>query len=100
MEKQLFMSLGLHLLTEQQLYILLCSITYVEMIIMLLIMWMKKYFIEKMDIIYLGVAIQFIAYALFKVEHVTFFFSLIYLNLFLLLIFLVVRQYIIGINDK
>ena len=35
-----------------------------------------------------------IAYALFKVEHITFFFSIFYINVFLLLIFLICRQYI------
>lgn len=38
MEKQIFMTLGLHLLTEHQLYWLICSIGYVELAIMLLIM--------------------------------------------------------------
>lgn len=89
----LYTLLGLHLLTPQQLYFLLCLISYIELIIMLRIMWKKKFFIEKIDIVYLIVAIQLIAYALFKVEHVTFFFSLFYINLFLLLIYLICSQY-------
>ena len=89
----IYILLGLHLLTPQQLYFLLCTISYIELVIMLIIMWKKKYFIEKMDIIYLIVAIQFIAFALYKVEHVTFFFSLLYINFFLLLIFVICSQY-------
>jgi len=94
MEKELFMALGLHLWTEQQLYWLICGICQFELIIMLIIMWRKKFFIEKIDIVYLIAAIQMIAYALFKVEHITFFFSIFYINVFLLLIFLICRQYI------
>jgi hypothetical protein len=93
MERELFFALGLHLLTEQQLYWLICGVCYVELIIMLIIMWKKKYFIEKIDIVYLIIAIQMLAYVLFKVEHVTFFFSIFYITLFLLLIFLICRQY-------
>ena len=94
MEKEIFMALGLHLWTEQQLYWLICGISQIELFIMLIIMWRKKYFIEKVDVVYLILAIQMIAFALFKVEHVTFFFSIFYINLFLLLIFLICRQYI------
>jgi len=94
MEKEIFMWLGLHLWTEQQLYWLICGISHIELIIMLIIMWKKKYFIEKIDIVYLVLAIQMIAFALFRVEHVTFFFSIFYINLFLLLIFFICRQYI------
>jgi hypothetical protein len=94
MEKELFMALGLHLWTEHQLYWLICGISHIELFIMLIIMWKKKYFIEKIDIVYLVISIQMIAYVLFKVEHVTFFFSILYMNLFLLLIFLICRQYI------
>lgn len=38
MEKEIFMALGLHLLTEHQLYWLICGISYVELGIMLFIM--------------------------------------------------------------
>lgn len=93
MEKEIFMLLGLYLWTEHQLYWLLCSISYVELFIMLLVMWKKKYFLEKIDVVYLIIVIQMIAYALFRIEHVTFFFSLFYINIFLLLIFLICRQY-------
>jgi len=91
MEKEIFMWLGLHLWTEQQLYWLICGISHIELIIMLIIMWKKKYFIEKIDIVYLVLAIQMIAFALFRVEHVTFFFSIFYINIFLLLIFFIFR---------
>jgi hypothetical protein len=60
---------------------------------MLIIMWKKNFFIEKMDIIYLIIVIQLIAFALYKVEHVTFLSSLLYINLFLLLIYAVCSQY-------
>jgi len=93
MEKEIFMALGLHLLTEHQLYWLICGISYVELGIMLFIMWKKKFFLEKSDVVYLVIVIQMIAYALFKVEHVTFFFTIFYINIFLLLIYLICRQY-------
>lgn len=93
MEKEIFMALGLHLWTEYQLYWLICGICYVELGIMLLIMWKKEFFIEKIDIVYLIVVIQMLAFVLFRVEHVTFFFSIFYINLFLLLIYLICRQY-------
>lgn len=38
MEKEIFMALNLHLLTEIQLYWLICGISYIELGIMLLIM--------------------------------------------------------------
>jgi hypothetical protein len=87
-------ALGLHLWTEQQLYWLICGISQIELIILLIIMWKKKYFIEKFDVVYLVIAIQIIAHVLFRVEHITFFFSLFYVNVFLLLIFLICKQYI------
>lgn len=93
MEKEIFMALGLHLLTEQQLYWLICGISQFELIIMLIIMWKKKYFIEKFDIVYLMISIQMIAYALFRIEHITFFFSLFYINIFLVIIYLICKQY-------
>jgi hypothetical protein len=85
--------LGLDFWTPQQFYFVLCTISYIELVIMLIVMWKKKYFIEKIDIVYLIVAIQFIAYALYKVEHVTFLFSLLYINFFLLLIYVICSQY-------
>lgn len=88
------MALNLHLLTEIQLYWLICGISYIELGIMLLIMWKKKFFLEKMDVVYLVVVIQMIAYALFRVEHITFFFTIFYINIFLIIIFLICRQYI------
>lgn len=60
---------------------------------MLLIMWKKNFFLEKMDVVYLVVVIQMIAYTLFRVEHITFFFTLFYINIFLIIIFLICRQY-------
>lgn len=93
MEKEIFMALGLHLWTEYQLYWLICGVSYIELLIMLFIMWKKNFFIEIIDIVYLVIVIQMLAYVLFRVEHVTFFFSIFYINLFLLLIFLICRQY-------
>lgn len=46
-----------------------------------------------MDVVYLVVVIQMIAYTLFRVEHITFFFTLFYINIFLIIIFLICRQY-------
>ena len=93
MEKKLFMALGLYLLTEQQLYWLICGISQFELIIILIIMWKKEYFIEKYDVIYLMISIQMIAYSLFMIEHVTFFFSLFYINVFLIIIYLICKKY-------
>ena len=87
------MALGLHLLTEHQLYWLICGIGYIELFIMLLVMWKKNFFLEKIDIIYLIVVIQMIVYASFWVEHVTFFSSIFYVNVFLIIIYLICRQY-------
>ena len=93
MEREIFFMLGLHLWTEQQLYWLICIICQFELGIMLIVMWKKNFFIEFMDIILLGLAIQMLAYVLFRVEHVTFFFSIFYINLFLVMIYLICRQY-------
>lgn len=89
----LYISLGLYLLTPKQIYFILCTISYIELFIMLIIMWRKKYFIEKMDVIYLVVVIQLIAFSSYRVEHVTFFSSLLFINFFLLIIYVICSQY-------
>jgi hypothetical protein len=48
MEKEIFMALGLHLWTEQQLYWLICGISHIELIIMLIIMWKKNFLLKKL----------------------------------------------------
>ena len=93
MEKKIIYALGLYLLTEQQFYWLICGICQFELIIMLIIMWRKEYFIEKSDIFYLMVSIQMVAYVLFRIEHVTFFFSIFYINIYLIVIYLICKQY-------
>lgn len=93
MEKELMIALGLHLWTERQLYWLICSICQFEFLIMLLIMWRKKFFIEKLDILYFVLAIQMVAFALFRVEHITFFFSIIYINMFLYGMYRICKYY-------
>lgn len=93
MEKQIFMALGLHLLTEHQLYWLLCTIGLTELFIMLIIMWIKNFFLEWSDVIYLSIVINFIVYACFWVEHLTFFSTIFYINAFLMIIYLICRLY-------
>lgn len=93
MEKQIFMALGLHLLTEHQLYWLLFIIGLIELFIMLIIMWKKNFFLEWLDVIYLIIVIKFIVYSLFWVEHLTFFSTIFYINVFLIIIYLICRQY-------
>lgn len=93
MEKQLFMALGLHLHTEIQLYMFLCIIGFFELIIMLIILWLKGYFIEIWDAVILTPCLFWIVYHLFLVEHVTFFSALFYINLWLLIIYLICRLY-------
>ena len=93
MEKNLFFTLGLHLLTERQLYWLICSFCQIEFLIMLLVMLRKNFFIEKYDIIYIVMSIQMLAYVLFRVEHITFFFSILYVNLFLCFAYQICKYY-------
>ena len=93
MDKQLIWALGLHLWTEQQLYLLLCTISYIEMTTLLVVLWKKDYFVEKLDWVYLFFSIQIIASTLFIIENVGFFCSLFYINLFLFMIFLIIRKY-------
>jgi hypothetical protein len=93
MEKQLFIALGLHLWTERQLYWLICSVCQFDLLIMLLVMWRKNFFVEKSDISYFVVSIQMLAFVLFRVEHVTFFFSILYINLFLFAMYQICKYY-------
>lgn len=93
MEKQLFIALGLHLWTERQLYWLICCVCHIELIIMLKIMWRKKIFVEKSDIIYFISCIQMLAVVLFKWEHITFFFSIFYISLFLMMMYFICKYY-------
>jgi len=93
MEKELFMALGLHLWTERQLYWLICSVCQFNFLIMLLVMWRKNFFLEKYDIMYFIVSIQMLAYVFFRIEHITFFFSILYINLFLLAMYQICKYY-------
>lgn len=90
---ELFYALGLHLWTMQQWFLLLCSISYIELGLMFFYLWKKDYFIEKGDGIFLMMAIPFILYVLYIVEHVKILFSLLYINCFLLAIFIICLQY-------
>jgi hypothetical protein len=87
MEKKLFFLLNLHLLTERQLFYLLCIITIINMLIIMSYLYYKRYFVELSDMFLLAFCIIFIAYILFLVDHVTFFATLIYLHLFLVIFF-------------
>lgn len=93
MDVDLYALFGLNLLSPQKLYYLLSIISYFELFVMLIIMWRKKFFLEKMDVVFLIIAIQFILYAAFKVEHIDFFFCLLYINFFLFLIYQICKKY-------
>ena len=92
-ERHLYFVLNLHLLTEKQLFILICFIGFIEATIMFALMHRSRYFIEIYDIIYMFSAIVIIEYFLFYVEHVTFFTCIFYENIYLLMIYLIFRKY-------
>jgi len=93
MEKRLFFLLNLHLLNEKQLFGLLCIITLINMLIGLGYLWYKWYFVELYDVFVLGIGIVQFAYCLFLVEHITFFASLFYLHMLLLIFLRIVKMY-------
>jgi len=93
MERKLFFLLNLHLLTERQLFYLLCIITVINMLIGFSYFWYKKYFVELSDVVILFFCIVEHAYVLFLIEHITFFACLIYLHVLLLILGLVFKQY-------
>ena len=60
---------------------------------MLLIMRRKKFFVEKSDIAYSITCIQLLAFVFFRVEHITFFFSILYINSFLFAMYHICKYY-------
>jgi hypothetical protein len=60
------------LFTPNNWFCLILIISYIELFIMIIVMWKKKFFIEAIDIIYLVIAILFIIYVMYKVEHIAF----------------------------
>ncbi len=90
---ELFYALGLHLWTMQQWFLLLCSISYIESGLMLFYLWKKDYFIEIWDGLFFIIFIPCIVHVLYILEHVKVLFSLLYINLFLFVIFIICLQY-------
>jgi len=93
MQKELLFALGLELWTERQLYWLICCISQFEFLIMWKFMARNDYFLEKADIIIMVLSIQCFAYVLFRVDHITIIYSLLYINLFLFIAFLIFKHF-------
>jgi len=93
MEKQIFMALGLHLLPEPQLFWLIFLIGVIELFILYFIMWIKNFFLEWFDLVYLSTVIYCIDCWLFWDEHLTFFSTLFYINVYLLIVFVICRMF-------
>src|ERR1700743_2594880 len=53
----------------------------------------NDYFLEKADIIIMVLSIQCFAYVLFRVDHITIIYSLLYINLFLFIAFLIFKHF-------
>jgi uncharacterized membrane protein YhfC len=87
MEKRIFMLLGLHLYTEAKLFNIIVLISLIELLIMLIVLKKRNYFVEWHDFIGLGASLCWLSYMLFLSEHLTFFSCLFYNNLYLFMMY-------------
>jgi len=87
MEKRFFMWLGLHLYTEVQLFHIIVFIGFIEILIMLVVLRKRGYFVEFWDFFILGTGIYWLTHVFFLKEHLTFFSCIFYNNLFLFMVY-------------
>lgn len=87
MEKKFFMWLGLHLYTEMQLFHIIILFGCLEVIIMLVVLHKRGYFVEIWDFFILSTGMYWLSGIFFLTEHLTFFSCIFYNTFYLFMIY-------------